>query len=166
MFSAKILTMMFYGAFIVTPTSHYLYGVLNKIFKGPNLSVRMKVAQIVTSLCTITPLLSAIFTSWLSVINNYAFPSIPHKQIQNYHWADVKQELVNMRRIVLVGLRTNYAAILKSSVATSLCTLVVAQNFVEPELWVVFFNAVYFVLGTYQNTKLKLRPRKPEQKDR
>ncbi|CAH2353380.1 hypothetical protein CLIB1423_10S03686 [[Candida] railenensis] len=164
--SPKILTMMIYGAFIITPTSHYLYGILNTIFKGPKLSVKMKIAQIATSLCTITPILSGIFTSWISLINNYSFPSVPHKGgIQNYHRADYKQELLNMKTAVCAGLKKNYLVVLKSSVVTSLVTLSVAQNFIKPELWVVFFNVVYFVLGTVQNTKIKLSQIKQSKED-
>ncbi|CAK7904545.1 hypothetical protein CAAN1_13S00848 [[Candida] anglica] len=161
--SPKIVTMMIYGAFIVTPTSHYLYGVLNRIFKGPNLTLPMKIAQIITSLCTITPTLSALFTSWISLINNYSLPS--HKQLQNLHLSDIKEELGKMAQIISIGLQRNYFGILKSSVVTSICTLTIAQNFIKPELWVVFFNVVYFVLGTIQNTKIKLSEKKIEKKD-
>lgn len=155
--SPKILTMMVYGAFIVTPTSHYLYGVLNKIFKGPNLTLKLKIAQIATSLCTITPLLSAIFTSWISLINNYSLPS--------FKGFSLREELCKVKKVVGSGLKNNYFGILKSSVITSLFSLIVAQNFIKPELWVVFFNVVYFVLGTIQNTKIKLSQRKKEKEE-
>lgn len=146
-FSPKLLTMIIYGSFIVTPISHKMYGTLNKIFRD-NLSFGMKFLQILTSLTTITPTLAAVFTSWVAIINNYKLPS-------NLKTFDAHTELLKIRSIVVKGLKSNYLTILKTSVMTSLVSLVIAQNFIKAELWVVFFNAVYFVLGTIQNTKMK-----------
>lgn len=143
--SPKIFTMMIYGALIVTPISHQMYGILNRVFKGP-LSSRMKIAQVLTSLTTITPTLAAVFVSWLSLINNYKPPKDKF---------DIKQELCNVMSIIKKGLKANYLPILKTSVITSCCTLIIAQKFLKPELWVIFFNLVYFILGTIQNTKVK-----------
>lgn len=145
-FSPKILKMIIYGSLILTPISHQLYSVLNTIFKGPNLPPIMKIGQILTSLSVITPTLAAVFVSWLSFINNYELPT---KDVNIVH------EIKKITRIIKNGLRKSYMPILKTSLVTSLCSLVIAQKFVRPELWVVFFNLVYFVLGTVQNTKVK-----------
>ncbi|CUM52445.1 uncharacterized protein AC631_05478 [Debaryomyces fabryi] len=149
--SPKILTMIIYGSLILTPISHQLYAILNKIYKGPNLSPIMKVAQILTSLSTITPTLAAVFVSWLSLINNYTLPT---KSL------NITQEIKKIGSIIKNGLRTSYLPILKSSLVTSTCTLIIAQKFIQPELWVVFFNLVFFVMGTVQNTKLKKQQQK------
>jgi hypothetical protein len=37
----------------------------------------------------------------------------------------------------------------------SAVSLVIAQKYIDPQLWVVFFSVVSFCVGTYQNTKLK-----------
>lgn len=144
--SPKILVMIIYGALILTPISHQLYFILNKIYRGPNLSPIMKVAQILTSLSVITPTLSAVFVSWLSLINNY---DLPTKGFNIFY------EIKKIGAIVKNGLSKSYLPLLKSSLMTSTCTLIIAQKFIQPELWVVFFNVVYFVLGTMQNTKVK-----------
>lgn len=60
-----------------------------------------------------------------------------------------------MKEVIIRGIRTNYAKFLRSSMVTNFSCLIVAQNFIPTELWVVFFNLVYFVLGTYQNIKVK-----------
>ncbi|PSS37573.1 hypothetical protein PHLCEN_2v589 [Hermanssonia centrifuga] len=38
---------------------------------------------------------------------------------------------------------------------TSPLSLIVAQKYLSPELWVPFFNFIQFVAGTYFNTKVK-----------
>lgn len=144
--SPKIITMIIYGSLILTPISHQLYAILNKIYKGPNLSPIMKVAQILTSLSVITPTLAAVFVSWLSFINNYRLPTKDF---------NIVQEIKKIGAIIKNGLKKSYLPILKSSLVTSTCTLIIAQKFIQPELWVVFFNLVFFVLGTMQNTKVK-----------
>lgn len=155
-FSPKILTMIVYGALIVTPISHNMYAVLNQVFKGPNLSKKMKILQILTSLSTITPTLAAIFTAWVSIINVYR----PPKDLA----IDPVTELKKIATIVKGGLKNGYKRVLKTSLVTSGILLVIAQSFIPPQLWVVFFNLVYFFMGTYQNTKLKLQTRNLKEK--
>ncbi|WLF78557.1 hypothetical protein PVL30_002297 [Lodderomyces elongisporus] len=147
--SSKLLKMIIYGSLIATPISHNMYAVINKIFKAP-LTPKQKILQILTSLLTVTPTLAACFVSWISLINNYR----PGKEF------NLKNELYRIYTIVKAGLRKGYLPVLKSSLVTSFFALIVAQKFVKPELWVVFFNLVYFVLGTYQNTKLKMQQKK------
>lgn len=145
-FSEKLLTMIIYGSCIATPISHFMYQIINtKLFKGP-LSSKGKILQILTSLFTVTPTLSACFVSWIALINNYKFPKDQF---------NIAAELKRIIAIIKGGLKKGYLPVLKSSLVVSSCALVVAQKFVPPELWVVFFNLVYFFLGTYQNTKLK-----------
>lgn len=158
--NSKIVTMVIYGSLILTPVSHNLYGILNKIYLGKNLSTVMKICQILTSLTTITPTISAIFTSWLSIINNYELPKRMEINSEHDLFRTIKTETSKIKSIVQTGLYNDYFKILKSSLVTSCISLAVAQNFVAPELWVVFFNLIYFVLGTIQNTKLKKQHQK------
>lgn len=154
-YRAKLIKMIIYGSFIVTPISHNLYAVLNKVFAakpGKSLSPAMKILQLLTSLLTITPILSAVYTSWVS-INNYYKPQI--KAAKQTTVAYTKQELIRIGQVIKYGMKTNYTKFLKSSVVTSFSCLVVAQNCIPPQLWVVFFNVVYFVVGTYQNIRVK-----------
>lgn len=154
--SPKILSMVVYGALISTPISHTLYGVLNRIFNGKMTPVK-KLLQLLTSLLTITPTLTAVFVAWLSFINGYSLPAGPFL---------LSTEVSKIAHVVKTGLKNNFFALLRTSVSTSLVSLVIAQNFLKPELWVVFFNLVYFVLGTIQNTKVKNAQRKLLQQKR
>ncbi|CDK28882.1 unnamed protein product [Kuraishia capsulata CBS 1993] len=47
-------------------------------------------------------------------------------------------------------------AVMKSSWITTPIAMAIAQNYLSPNIWVVFFNVVYFVLGTYNNTLVKI----------
>lgn len=145
--SKKTLLMVVYGAFVATPLSHQLYKIINRVFQG-KLGPMMKVLQILTSLCTVTPTLSAAFASWLSVINGYKVSS-----------SDTSKELARVRLVISDGLRRNFWLVYRSSAQTSTVSLIFAQSFLPPELWVVFFTVVFFVLGTVQNTKFKLGQR-------
>lgn len=145
--SPKIVLMIVYGAFIATPISHFYYNALNRVFRG-KLSPKMKLAQLAASLSTLTPLLSAIYVSWLALINTYQ--------------ASSKDFATEMRRVLAVvkgGLKNNFWLVYRTSAVTSLVALTAAQNFVPQELWVVFFNLIYFVVGTVQNTKIKIKQR-------
>lgn len=152
----KIVKMVLYGSLILTPISHNLYGILNKVY-GSKLSPLLKICQVLTSVCTIQPIISAIFTAWISVINEFQ----PSSKIEDVD--DLKHELTNLQHIIKKGLWNNYSRNLKSSVITNCISLSIAQNFLKPELWVVFFNIVYFVLGTYQNTKIKMKMNKGDE---
>ncbi|KAG7661573.1 uncharacterized protein J8A68_004942 [[Candida] subhashii] len=150
-FSQKLVKMMFYGGLISTPLSHYMYHIINnKIFKG-KLSKLGKILQILTSLFTVTPTITCVFVSWISIINNYKISEGSF---------DLCQEIKKIGTVVKNGLKGGYKPTLKTALGTSFCSLVIAQNFIAPELWVVFFNIVYFFLGTYQNTKLKTLQKK------
>ncbi|EEQ36766.1 putative peroxisomal membrane protein [Clavispora lusitaniae] len=149
--SPKILSMVVYGSMIATPISHQLYKILNRVFRG-KLSAPMKVLQVLASLCTISPILSAAYVSWLSLINGYRPES-----------RNLRQELLRMAHVVRSGLKKGFWAIYKSSAQTSVVAITVAQNFLPPTLWVSFFTLVYFVVGTVQNTRFKLKQREQEQ---
>ncbi|KAK6464433.1 hypothetical protein DFJ63DRAFT_311740 [Scheffersomyces coipomensis] len=152
-FTPKLITMIIYGSFIATPIAHYLYEIINKKLFVGKLSGIQSILKILTSLSTVTPLLAACYTSWISLINNYQFPS-------SCKDTSISKELSKILYIVKLGLKKGYPTVLKSSLVTSFFSLIVAQKFVPPELWVVFFNVIYFILGTYQNTKLKLLQKK------
>ena len=67
-FSTKIGLMVIYGALLSTPVAHYYYGFSNKIFGGKQ-SPRTKILQLATALSTLSPFLSAVYVSWLAIIN-------------------------------------------------------------------------------------------------
>lgn len=85
--------MVLYGSLILTPISHNLYGILNKVY-GSKLSPLLKICQVLTSVCTIQPIISAIFTAWISVINEFQ----PSSKIEDVD--DLKHELTNLQHII------------------------------------------------------------------
>lgn len=151
--SPRILQMVFYGACIATPISHNLYSVLNKFFTG-KLTPRMKLLQLLTSLCTVTPCLSAVYVAWLSFLNGYKSQG-----------AGLFGEIQRLFRVLASGVKNNFPTVYKTSLGTTVVAMTVAQNFLPPELWVVFFSLVYFVVGTIQNTRIKMRARREREKN-
>lgn len=137
--------MLFYAALLATPASHVYYKLLTRFFRG-KLSHKLKVLQILTSLVTISPLLSAGYISWISVINVNVSPEGSTKNLFQAYLAAIKD-----------GLKANFWLAYRTSAIASTLAMSVAQAFVPPDLWVIFFNFVNFILGTYQNTKMKLR---------
>lgn len=137
----KILQMLIYASLFVTPVSHAYYNQLARLFKG-KLNWKYKVLQILTSLVTISPFLSAAYVSWISAMNAET---------------NASSRLSIVKSAVVKGLRNNFWLVYRTSAITSTVAIAAAQVLIPTELWVVFFNVVYFVLGTYQNTKMKLR---------
>lgn len=109
----------------------------------------MKLVQLVASLCTVTPCLSAVYVSWLLFLNGYKASG-----------GSFGQELKRFFTVIGRGLKLNFFTIYRTSLGTTLVAMSIAQNFLPPELWVVFFSCVYFVVGTIQNTRFKLRAKR------
>lgn len=141
--SVKLLVMALFGSMVTTPVTHTMYNVINhKIFPG-KLSPKQRVLQLLCSLGTVTPVTAALFTAGIAIINQYKFKSV------------LLGEILRIRTIAGKSLKQNYGRILKTSLVTSFVSIVLAQNFVPTELWVVFFSLIHFLVGTYQNIKLK-----------
>lgn len=143
--SPKIILMVIYGSLVATPISHLLYLVLNRVFRG-KLSGAMKLVQIATSLLTISPTLAAAYVAFLSLINGYKSES-----------KGPAAELRRMGHAVQKGFKKSFWAVYKTSAQTSVVLIAVAQKFIAPQYWTPFFSLVYFVIGTIQNTRFKLK---------
>ncbi|KAI0080071.1 hypothetical protein K474DRAFT_1682868 [Panus rudis PR-1116 ss-1] len=128
---SKALKMAAYGFFISAPLGHTLVGLLQKAFAGKT-STAAKVGQILASNLIVAPIQISVYLASMAVING----------------AKTKEEVI---RTVKGG----FMNVMRLTWMTSPLTLVVAQKYLSPELWVPFFNFVQFVLGTYFNTKLK-----------
>lgn len=144
-FSKKLLYMIIYGSMIATPIAHNMYKHINRVFKPP-LAPSRKLLQILVSLSTVTPLLSALYTGFIGLVGQYK---------PNWEKNGFEGEFVQVYQIIKRTLQKNYFLILRTSLVTSLVSLVIAQKFIDPELWVVFFNFVVFITGTYQNIRMK-----------
>ncbi|KZT30692.1 hypothetical protein NEOLEDRAFT_1082962 [Neolentinus lepideus HHB14362 ss-1] len=128
---AKAVKMAIYGFFISAPMSHYLVGALQKAFAGKT-STAAKIGQILASNLLVAPIQTSVYLASMAVING----------------AQSVDEVIKT-------VKSGFAAVMRVTWLTSPLTLVFAQQFLSPELWVPFFNAVGFVMGTYFNTRVK-----------
>ncbi|CAL1695521.1 unnamed protein product [Somion occarium] len=128
---SKALKMAAYGFFVSAPLGHLLVGLLQKAFEGKT-SVSAKIGQIVASNLIVAPIQISVYLASMAVING----------------AKTKED-------VLRTVKGGFMHVMRLTWMTSPLTLVFAQRYLSPELWVPFFNFVQFVLGTYFNTQLK-----------
>ncbi|ODV98218.1 hypothetical protein PACTADRAFT_48016 [Pachysolen tannophilus NRRL Y-2460] len=159
-FSERVPLMGFYGFAINAPISHYSYKILNKIFTPPLKTKKEKLLQILTSLLTITPILSTCLVSYIALISLNPTP-LSFKKIlliiKENGYKGLKKEFSRILITINIALKKSLLSVLKSSWIISPLAILIAQNYLDTEMWVVFFNFVYFVLGTYQNTMVKLK---------
>lgn len=166
-----------------------------KYFQKQPLSLVRKFLQIVVSLTTITPVVCTLNVAYLGLINNQElvstvadgitkfenFKELSHgllglfipsssKVVSSEAKAKFKQGIIDKLQfvwgIIKTSLDKNLVNFLKSSWVSSPLIMLFAQTYLDPNSWVVFFNFAYFVLGTFQNTlmKLKLKQLKRKQK--
>jgi len=129
---SKSLQMGAYGAFIAAPMSHYLVGTLQKLFAGKT-SPTARAAQILANNILIAPVQTIVFLASMAVING-------------------AKSFEEIKRTVKSG----FFSVIRITWVASPLSMVIAQKFIPPQLWVPFFNLITFVLGTYFNTKIKL----------
>ncbi|EIN14079.1 hypothetical protein PUNSTDRAFT_110213 [Punctularia strigosozonata HHB-11173 SS5] len=128
---AKSFKMFIYGFLVSAPMGHYLVGALQRVFAGKT-GTGAKVAQVIASNLLVAPIQTLVYLASMAIING-------------------AKSADEVKKTVKAG----FMPVLRVTWVTSPLTLVFAQNFVAPELWVPFFNMVQFVLGTYFNTKVK-----------
>ncbi|ODV90821.1 hypothetical protein CANCADRAFT_24497 [Tortispora caseinolytica NRRL Y-17796] len=129
----RVPAMAAYGGLIASPLGHVLIGLLQGAFAGKT-SAGAKIAQIITSNLTVSPILNVVFLISMSVISG-------------------ARDLNSIIKTVKAG----FLPIMKVSWTTSPLTIAFAQAFVPQEAWVPFFSLVAFVLGTYNNVQAKKR---------
>jgi peroxisomal membrane protein 2 len=133
--SSRIYKMGLYGFFVSAPLSHYLVGALQAAFKGKK-GIQWKLAQILTSLLTVTPITSTVFLVFMSIFAGAR---------------DVKS--------VIASLKVSLLPVLRSSWVASPIVLAIAQAFIPEHAWVPFFSLFSFLLGTYNNYIVKKKRR-------
>lgn len=140
----KLVVMALFSSMVTTPLTHFMYRLINtRLFRGSKLSAVQRILQLFTSLVTVTPLMAALFTAGIALVNQY----LPRTLLV--------AEIMRVRQIATRALSKNYWKVLQSMLVTSGCSIVFAQRFVPNELWQVFFSLIQFGLGTYQNIRLK-----------
>jgi len=127
----RAVKMAIYGFLVSAPLSHYLVGLLQKAFAGKT-GTGAKIAQIVASNLLVAPIQTAAYLASLAVISG----------------ARSVDEVVNT-------VKAGFFSVIRITWITSPIALTIAQRFIPVELWVPFFNAVQFTLGTYFNARVK-----------
>lgn len=137
---SKILLMFCYGGFINAPINHYLYGWITQVTNSRIVGTKLrKFVQLAASLAIVSPIQVGCLVSSLTVVN------------QNVGWA-----LTKYPPLIRENLRAKYFKILSSSLVTSTILVSIAQKYIAPAKWSVFFSFAYAVLGTGQNIYLKI----------
>ncbi|KAF8739359.1 hypothetical protein AX14_009927 [Amanita brunnescens Koide BX004] len=139
--NAKAAKMALYGFLVSAPLSHYLVGLLQRVFAGKT-GKGAKLAQILASNLLVAPVQTAAYLASMAIING----------------KDVSKTV-----------KEGFFAVIRVQWVASPLSMTFAQRFIPVELWVPFFNAVQFTLGTFFNMRVKqaaLRKEKEKDKDR
>ncbi|RGB35023.1 hypothetical protein C1646_640391 [Rhizophagus diaphanus] len=138
----KILKMALYGFLVSGPLNHFLFEMLNKLFKNRT-GDSSKLMQILTSQLIITPIQNTVYLIAMAVIGGINDPVQIRKTVRKSLWP-----------------------IMKMSWIVSPMAMGFAQRFLPTQLWGPFFNLVGFVFGVIANTKAKkIQQRKLDNKD-
>lgn len=147
----KVPLMGIFACLINTPITHFGYNLIHKIIPAP-LTPKKKFLQILLSTGIITPIFCASFVCWIAFINNLS-------RFKNVEGKNILKKLQNYSRILtsisIKALKASFLKVFSTSAITSPIFMSFAQRFVAPEAWAVFFAFCYFIVGTYNNTKVK-----------
>jgi hypothetical protein len=153
-FSSRVPLMGVFALLINTPLTHYGYKIIQKLVPSP-LTPRKKLLQIILSTGVVTPIFCACFVSWIGLINN-----MKKLKLEIKNGSKLNEKLSNLIKLFLsvikTSLKSSFLKVCSTSVITSPIFMLLAQKFVIPEAWTVFFAFCYFIVGTYNNTKVKL----------
>jgi len=127
----RALKIAAYGFLVSAPMGHVLVGTLQRVFAGKT-SSRAKIGQLLANNLIIAPIQSFVFLACMSIISG-AYTS----------------------RSILSGVKAGYMKVLKVTWVTSPLAVIIAQKYLDPQLWVLFFNLVSFAIGTTFNVIIK-----------
>ncbi|KZT72774.1 hypothetical protein DAEQUDRAFT_722393 [Daedalea quercina L-15889] len=128
---SKAPKMTLYGMLVSAPMSHILVGLTQKMFAGKT-DLAAKIGQLLVSNLIVAPIQITVYLSSTAVING-------------------ARTVDDVRKTVKAG----FMNALRMTWMTLPLTIVIAQRYLAPELWVPFINLVQFITGTYFNTQLK-----------
>jgi len=129
--NTRAVKMAIYGFCVSAPIAHFLVGTLQKAFAGKT-SLRAKVAQIVAHNLLVSPIQISAYLTSMAIINGATSFSE-----------------------VIKTIKAGFFSLLRTSWSVSPASMVIAQMYIPVELWVPYFNAIQFILGTYFNTRVK-----------
>ncbi|TFK77234.1 hypothetical protein BDN72DRAFT_830401 [Pluteus cervinus] len=136
----KAVKMALYGFLVSAPISHFLIGYLQRAFAGKT-GPAAKIGQIVANNLLVSPVQATAYLACMAVIRGA-------KSLDE----------------VIATVKGGFFTVIRISWIMSPLSMAFAQNFVPTELWVPFFNAVQFVLGTYFNVRVKQLQAKKDKK--
>ncbi|KAH8921786.1 hypothetical protein BT69DRAFT_1312775 [Atractiella rhizophila] len=129
----RALKMGAYGFFVSAPLGHTLLGVLTKLFEGKT-SAKARIAQILCSNIFISPIQQSVYLFCMGYINGA-------KSVDQ----------------AMAYVKLGFWRIMKLTWIISPLSMAFAQKFLDPSLWVPFFNLVAFCAGLYVNVQTKKR---------
>ncbi|KAI0734505.1 hypothetical protein C8Q72DRAFT_873040 [Fomitopsis betulina] len=139
---SKAPKMTLYGMLVSAPIGHVLVGVTQRLFAGKT-GLSAKIGQLLVANLVVAPIQIAVYLSCTAIING-------------------ARSVEEVKKTVKAG----FMSVLRATWMTLPLTIVIAQRYLAPELWVPFMNLVQFITGTYFNTKLKKIRMAMEKKDR
>lgn len=158
--TTKVPLMAAFALFINTPFNHFGYKLIQMPFKGPMTPLKRGLQTILACL-TLTPTFVVLFVGWIATINSTNWFKI-YSLVKSMDKKAIIDEFKLTGENIIKVFKASYWKILRNSwIGTPLFTTL-AQSFVPNELWASFFSLCYFILGTYNNTKVKLEKAKKE----
>ncbi|KAL0579375.1 hypothetical protein V5O48_002651 [Marasmius crinis-equi] len=120
-----------YGFLVSAPLGHFLVGLLQKVFAGKT-GTKAKVGQILASNLFVAPIQASAYLASMAIISGAT------------SLEEIKQTI-----------KRGFFSVVRVTWVVSPLSMTFAQNYLPPHLWVPFFNAVQFIIGTYFNTRVK-----------
>ncbi|CEP61222.1 uncharacterized protein LALA0_S02e09494g [Lachancea lanzarotensis] len=138
----KLLLMLLYGGVVNAPINHFFYQWLT-LFTNKRIAPKWRrLAQLCGSWCVISPI--------------QVFGLITALTLVNLGPGEKDGPASKKLKAVQDSLQTRYGTMLTSSILSSTVFVSVAQQFIAPEKWSVFFSFAYAALNTGQNIYMKL----------
>lgn len=153
--TSKVPLMAAFALLVNAPFNHYAYKLLQRPFGG-TLTPAKRALQTLLACVTLTPTFAVLFVGWIATINSTNWLRI-YSLLRSRDTPALKKELMRTWAQIVRVFKASYWAVLRNSwIGTPLFTTL-AQSFVPNEMWASFFALCYFVLGTYNNTRVKMQ---------
>ncbi|SCU91561.1 LAFA_0F04500g1_1 [Lachancea sp. 'fantastica'] len=139
----KLLAMLLYGGIVNAPINHFFYQWLT-LFTSRRVAPKWR-------------RLAQLCGSWFVISPVQVFGLLTALTLVNLEPGETRGGLVKEKvKAVRNSLHTRYGPMLTSSILSSTVFVSVAQQFIAPEKWSVFFSFAYAMLNTGQNIYMKM----------
>uniref|UniRef100_A0A0W0FGI5 Integral membrane protein n=1 Tax=Moniliophthora roreri TaxID=221103 RepID=A0A0W0FGI5_MONRR len=144
----RAFKMALYGFLVSAPMGHFLVGSLQKAFAGKT-GAKARVAQI------------------LAVSNVPHFDGVGGlKRVRAAYLTSMA--IISGARSkdeIIKTIKSGFFSVVRITWVVSPLSMTIAQRYIPLHLWVPFFNAIQFVLGTYFNVRVKKLRKQQEHQD-